>query len=110
AARLREQYDHLPAIVALTANVIKDKSEYLNKGMDDAISKPLSVKAITDVIQSLVLTCPLDEEEEIDEMPEPTPQLSDDMVSKLLDLEMLSSYVEIVGTKPVYDSIAMFEA
>ena len=112
AAKLREQYDYLPALVALTANVIKDKGEYLAKGMDDAISKPLSVKAITDVIQRLVLTCPLDEEEGEELVVESeSPQgVSDEMFNTLLDLEMLSSYVEIVGTKPVYDSIAMFEA
>lgn len=110
---LREKYDYLPALVALTANVIKDKEEYLEKGMDDALSKPLSVKAITDVIQRLVLTCPLDEDEEMDDLfPEQEQDsngLSEDMVNQLLDLEMLSSYVEIVGTKPVYESIAMFE-
>ncbi|MCG7586062.1 aerobic respiration two-component sensor histidine kinase ArcB [Photobacterium sp. OFAV2-7] len=112
ARTLREKYDYLPALVALTANVIKDKAEYLEKGMDDALSKPLSVKAITDVIQRLVLTCPLDEDEDMDDqLPEPeNTALSEDMVNQLLDLEMLSSYVEIVGTKPVYDSIAMFEA
>ena len=112
AAKLREKYDYLPALVALTANVIKDKGEYLAKGMDDAISKPLSVKAITEVIQRLVLTCPLDEEEGDELVIEnENPQgVSDEMINTLLDLEMLSSYVEIVGTKPVYDSIAMFEA
>ncbi|MGF1713787.1 aerobic respiration two-component sensor histidine kinase ArcB [Photobacterium chitinilyticum] len=108
---LREKYDYLPALVALTANVIKDKAEYLEKGMDDALSKPLSVKAITEVIQRLVLTCPIDEDEEMDDqLPEQEVNgLSEDMVNQLLDLEMLISYVEIVGTKPVYDSITMFE-
>ncbi|PSW19015.1 aerobic respiration two-component sensor histidine kinase ArcB [Photobacterium sanctipauli] len=111
AKQLREQYDYLPALVALTANVIKDKNEYLGKGMDDAISKPLSVKAITDVIQRLVLTCPLDDEEESEEVEVQSDDNapSDETINQLLDLEMLSSYVEIVGTKPVYDSIAMFE-
>lgn len=107
AARLREQYDYLPAIVALTANVVNDKSEYLAKGMDDALSKPLTVKAITEVIQRLVLTCPLNDEE--DETVETQVAVSDEMINTLLDLEMLSSYVEIVGPQPVYASIAMFE-
>ncbi|KHT61730.1 ATPase [Photobacterium gaetbulicola] len=112
AAKLRERFDYLPALVALTANVIKDKSEYLAKGMDDAISKPLSVKAITEVIQRLVLTCPLEDEEgeELVVESDSPNGVSDEMFNTLLDLEMLSSYVEIVGTKPVYDSIAMFEA
>lgn len=32
-----------------------------------------------------------------------------DIASTLLDLEMLESYVDIVGSKPVLDSIKMFE-
>ncbi|KXI21777.1 aerobic respiration two-component sensor histidine kinase ArcB [Photobacterium sanguinicancri] len=108
AQQLREQYDYLPALVALTANVISDKSEYLAKGMDEALSKPLSVKAITDVIQNLVLTCPIDYDDEADEI-EPTVPQSDEIMNQLLDLEMLESYVDIVGTKPVHESIAMFE-
>ncbi|GHA25450.1 aerobic respiration two-component sensor histidine kinase ArcB [Oceanisphaera arctica] len=46
----REQSKSLPPLVALTANVISDKEEYLAKGMDDAISKPLSSKAIKGVL------------------------------------------------------------
>ncbi|WMC10204.1 aerobic respiration two-component sensor histidine kinase ArcB [Oceanimonas pelagia] len=50
ATRLREdakkQGTALPPLVALTANVISDKQQYLAGGMDDAISKPLSSKAI----------------------------------------------------------------
>ncbi|OAN14124.1 aerobic respiration two-component sensor histidine kinase ArcB [Photobacterium jeanii] len=107
AQQLREQFTQLPPLVALTANVISDKSEYLAKGMDEVLSKPLSVKAITDVIQTKVLTCPLclpvDDSEAQDDAP------SDEMINQLLDLEMLDSYVDIVGTKPVHDSIAMFE-
>lgn len=34
--------EDLPPLVALTANVLKDKQEYLNAGMDDVLSKPLS--------------------------------------------------------------------
>ena len=111
ARKLREKYDYLPALVALTANVIKDKAEYLEQGMDDALSKPLSVKAITDVIQRLVLTCPVDEDAEAEEpaLEQEGNGLSEEMVNQLLDLEMLSSYVDIVGTEPVYQSIAMFE-
>ncbi|PSW04238.1 aerobic respiration two-component sensor histidine kinase ArcB [Photobacterium lipolyticum] len=108
AQALREKYDHLPALVALTANVISDKAEYLDKGMDEALSKPLSVKAITDVIQRLVLTCSLDEPDEPG-YDNATDSPSDEMINQLLDLEMLTSYVDIVGSKPVYESIAMFE-
>ncbi|MCG6312691.1 response regulator, partial [Vibrio vulnificus] len=50
----RDTYPHLPPLVALTANVLKDKGEYQRKGMDDVISKPLSVQAVQDVINKVV--------------------------------------------------------
>ena len=43
--------EDLPPLVALTANVLKDKQEYLNAGMDDVLSKPLSVPALTAMIK-----------------------------------------------------------
>lgn len=43
----------LPPVVALTANVINDRNEYLDKGMADAISKPMSVNAVTGVIERI---------------------------------------------------------
>lgn len=39
--------------MALTANVLKDKEEYRQKGMDAAISKPLSVAAVREVIAKM---------------------------------------------------------
>ncbi|MGS3107974.1 response regulator, partial [Escherichia coli] len=43
--------DELPPLVALTANVLKNKKEYLDAGMDDVLSKPLSVPALTAMIK-----------------------------------------------------------
>ncbi|MEC6797471.1 aerobic respiration two-component sensor histidine kinase ArcB [Photobacterium sp. S4TG1] len=111
AQKLRQQYQDLPALVALTANVVNDKTEYLEKGMDEVLNKPLSVKAITDVIENLVLSCSHEMEEiaaDEDNL-ESNTMTQGNMVDTLLDLEMLTSYVEIVGTEPVYTSIAMFE-
>lgn len=44
--------EDLPPLVALTANVLKDKKEYLDAGMDDVLSKPLSVPALTAMIKN----------------------------------------------------------
>ncbi|WP_407559073.1 aerobic respiration two-component sensor histidine kinase ArcB [Vibrio parahaemolyticus] len=105
----REHYDHLPPLVALTANVMKDRREYLENGMDDAISKPLAVHAIQSVIDKFfvdrvdipaVIVKP-----EVKEEAARSPVIE----THLLDLDMLESYVDIVGVKPVYDSIKMFE-
>ncbi|HDM8222314.1 TPA: aerobic respiration two-component sensor histidine kinase ArcB [Vibrio campbellii] len=108
----REHYDNLPPLVALTANVMKDRREYLDNGMDDAISKPLAVQAMQAVIDKFFVNRIESQEEVViepevveDVTPTPSPVLN----THLLDLDMLESYVDIVGVKPVYDSIKMFE-
>ncbi|WP_182019260.1 aerobic respiration two-component sensor histidine kinase ArcB [Vibrio diabolicus] len=106
----REHYNNLPPLVALTANVMKDRREYLDNGMDDAISKPLAVNAIQSVIDKL-FAHQVEQQEQPESVPEtveePTP--SPVIETHLLDMDMLESYVDIVGAKPVYDSIKMFE-
>ncbi len=106
AKNLRENYEHLPPLVALTANIIKDKSEYLKKGMDEAISKPINAKALSGVIQRQALTCALPDTKETSPV---QGIVSDELSDTLLDLDMLTSYVDLVGAKPVLDSITMFE-
>ncbi|MCP4957493.1 aerobic respiration two-component sensor histidine kinase ArcB [Photobacterium aquimaris] len=111
AQQLRKKYQDLPALVALTANLVNDKTEYFDKGMDEVLNKPLTVKAITSVIDNLVLSCSheLDDDGLIDNETDQVDTTSVSMIDTLLDLEMLTSYVEIVGTEPVYTSIEMFE-
>ncbi|AXY01903.1 aerobic respiration two-component sensor histidine kinase ArcB [Vibrio alfacsensis] len=108
----REHYDTLPPLVALTANVVKERREYLDNGMDDVISKPLAVQAIQTVIDKFLLQN--DESKPMvtsisDEVEESVVVSSPMINTHLLDLDMLESYVDIVGVKPVYDSINMFE-
>ncbi|AYO20975.1 aerobic respiration two-component sensor histidine kinase ArcB [Vibrio owensii] len=108
----REHYDNLPPLVALTANVMKDRREYLDNGMDDAISKPLAVQAMQAVIDKFFVERIENEQEVVAEpevIEEVTPTPSPVLNTHLLDLDMLESYVDIVGVKPVYDSIKMFE-
>ncbi|MEH0742180.1 aerobic respiration two-component sensor histidine kinase ArcB [Vibrio cholerae] len=107
ASYFRRTYSHLPPLVALTANVIKDKSEYLNQGMDDAISKPLSVKAVLDVIAKFSEAKSGSEPTESETAPDSHEHL--EAYQQLLDIDMLESYVGIVGPQPVLDSITMFE-
>ncbi|MDA0149733.1 aerobic respiration two-component sensor histidine kinase ArcB [Vibrio sp. LaRot3] len=106
AAYFREHYSELPPLVALTANVLKNKQEYYEKGMDEAISKPLSLAAVQEVL-SLV------SDGEAEAQPEVASKTGEsdnrEVFQRLLDLEMLESYVGIVGTQPVYDSVEMFE-
>lgn len=93
--------EDLPPLVALTANVLKDKQEYLNAGMDDVLSKPLSVPALTAMIKKFWDT--QDDEEST---------VTTEEYSKseaLLDIPMLEQYLELVGPKLITDGLAVFE-
>ncbi|RTZ16000.1 aerobic respiration two-component sensor histidine kinase ArcB [Vibrio aquaticus] len=107
AEYFRRTYSDLPPLVALTANVLKNKHEYLEKGMDDAISKPLSVTAVHDVLAKFTR----DDHEQADAVTTQVEVITEggDLYSRILDLEMLDSYIGIVGSQPVLDSIQMFE-
>ena len=106
AASYRQRFTSLPPLIALTANVINDRNEYLRQGMDDALSKPLSIGAVQDVIEKL------DKFETTVQAPV-TASVEDSQESErynaLLDLAMLDSYIEIVGPQPMLDSVKMFE-
>ncbi len=93
--------EDLPPLVALTANVLKDKQEYLNAGMDDVLSKPLSVPALTAMIKKFWDT--RDDEES-------TVTTEENSKSEaLLDIPMLEQYLELVGPKLITDGLAVFE-
>jgi two-component system aerobic respiration control sensor histidine kinase ArcB len=101
---LREKYagQSLPPLVALTANVLKDKKEYLEAGIDDVLSKPLSVPALTAMIQQYW-----------DHQPEHEPSPPEGKAGKsnedLLDIAMLQQYVELVGPGLIHQSLEIFE-
>ncbi|EGI6810066.1 aerobic respiration two-component sensor histidine kinase ArcB [Escherichia coli] len=93
--------EDLPPLVALTANVLKDKQEYLNAGMDDVLSKPLSVPALTAMIKKFWDT---QDDEESTVMTEESSKSE-----ALLDIPMLEQYLELVGPKLITDGVAVFE-
>ncbi|EDX5483299.1 aerobic respiration two-component sensor histidine kinase ArcB [Salmonella enterica subsp. diarizonae] len=99
--RRHQRREDLPPLVALTANVLKDKKEYLDAGMDDVLSKPLSVPALTAMIKKFWDAT--DKEEST-----VTPEESD-KAQALLDIPMLEQYIELVGPKLITDGLAVFE-
>ncbi|WP_375056220.1 aerobic respiration two-component sensor histidine kinase ArcB [Zobellella sp. DQSA1] len=105
AVRLREEAKAkggaLPPLVALTANVISDKQQYLAGGMDDAISKPLSSKAIKGVLARFFAHRP----QPLAPVP-PAPEPVDDGV---LDRMFLDDYVETVGAMALLSSVELLE-
>ncbi|WP_409160241.1 aerobic respiration two-component sensor histidine kinase ArcB [Pectobacterium sp. B2J-2] len=105
ARQLRARYGNLPPLVALTANVLKDKREYLDAGMDDVLSKPLSVPALMAVIKQFWDTHTVWTEA-------PTDEEGDEMAKAeehLLDIPMLEQYLDLVGPKLIHQSLEMFE-
>ncbi|MBD2821985.1 aerobic respiration two-component sensor histidine kinase ArcB [Xenorhabdus sp. 42] len=105
ARQLRQRYSSqsLPPLIALTANVLKDKKEYLDAGMDDVLNKPLSVKALIAVIAKYWGAST--------ELKNTLPEA--DIVKKgeeLLDTEMLDQYIELIGPQMIIDNLAIFES
>ncbi|WP_145476504.1 aerobic respiration two-component sensor histidine kinase ArcB [Yersinia similis] len=104
ARQIRAEYgkQSLPPLVALTANVLKDKKEYLDAGMDDVLSKPLSVPALTAMIKQFW-----------DSKPSSVVQKQEHKVMQthesLLDTTMLEQYIDLVGPQLIHQSLEMFE-
>ena len=93
--------DTLPPLVALTANVLKDKQEYLDAGMDDVLSKPLAVPALTAMIKKF-----WDTQQEKEES---VTNVDNSKSQALLDIAMLEQYLDLIGPKLINDGLAVFE-
>ncbi len=108
AGRLRQdaeqQGTRLPPLVALTANVISDKQKYLAGGMDDAISKPLSSKAIKGVLARFFGHKPPCGKAARAVSSAVAEASRDDAV---LDTVFLQDYVETVGAAALLSSVDM---
>ncbi|WP_304165072.1 aerobic respiration two-component sensor histidine kinase ArcB [Lonsdalea britannica] len=106
ARELRVRYGQqtLPPLVALTANVLKDKKDYLDAGMDDVLSKPLAVPALTAIIKQY---WDAPETGALDTAVEATVDASD--VESMLDVAMLQQYLDLVGPSLIHQSLDMFE-
>ncbi len=96
--------EDLPPLVALTANVLKDKKEYLDAGMDDVLSKPLAVPALMAMIQKF-----WDNQQSESEKESQMPQVNSEKQQALLDIPMLEQYMDLVGPKLITDGLAIFE-
>ncbi|BES86571.1 aerobic respiration control sensor protein [Pectobacterium araliae] len=107
ARQLHSRYANrnMPPLVALTANVLKDKREYLDAGMDDVLSKPLSVPALTAVIKQFWDNHTVWTENPVAEEGEEMEKAKED----LLDIPMLEQYLDLVGPKLIHQSLEMFE-
>nr|MBA2816043.1 Aerobic respiration control sensor protein ArcB [Candidatus Pantoea persica] len=80
--------------------MLKDEKEYLDAGMDDVLSKLLSVPALTAMIKKFWDNQRDDEDPGAD---------SEDATRTLLDLPMLEQYLKLVGPGLMTQSLTMFE-
>lgn len=94
--------DCLPPLIALTANVLKDKKEYMDAGMNGVLSKPLSVKALTKMIKKFWGNTEISEKEL-------AVQNDGKDVERLIDSKMLQQYVELIGPQLLHKNLSLFE-
>lgn len=92
-------------IVALTANVIKKRDEYLENGMDDVIAKPIKKSRVIEVFNELFHAppAPLEIDGEV-ARPEPNK-----LLSNILDMDLLQMLVDTIGDEMVRASVKVFQ-
>ncbi|GGO69045.1 aerobic respiration two-component sensor histidine kinase ArcB [Bowmanella pacifica] len=87
-------------VVALTANVIKTRQEYLDQGMDDVISKPIKKSRVVEVFNQLFCDA-----SELPSLPETNAASKNESV---LDLDMLQMLVDTIGAEMLSTSVNVF--
>ncbi|MEM0910391.1 MAG: aerobic respiration two-component sensor histidine kinase ArcB [Pseudomonadota bacterium] len=94
---------HTP-IVALTANVIKTREEYLKNGMDDVIAKPIKKSRVIAVFNELFASDSLlDGPDSIVDKVE-----AKETLPKVIDSEMLTMLIDTIGESMVLTSLDVF--
>jgi two-component system aerobic respiration control sensor histidine kinase ArcB len=90
-------------IVALTANVIKKREEYLQNGMDDIIAKPIKKSRVIEVFNEIFAFA------DTPSVTEYSPPEADKTLSNVLDLDLLQMLVDTIGEDMVRTSVKVFQ-
>ncbi len=99
ADELNRRYpDALPPLVALTANLINDTSQYQQHGMQTAIGKPLSLTNLRHTLNELFVACSLPAQIETTENDQHT-----------LDIAFLEDFTGAVGPDVMRSAVDLFE-
>lgn len=94
-------------IVALTANVIKKREEYLQNGMDDVIAKPIKKSRVIEVFNSLFTEPAAPDAAQLEK-----PRESNDnqkSLNTILDMDLLQMLVDTIGEDMVRASVKVFQ-
>jgi len=102
---LRERHKSLPPIVALTANVFSDKDSFINKGMDDALGKPLTVSSFNNMMAHQFAT----PSELVAAVTSEQKKSNATSIEALFDTNMLLELLEFLPMSVMLDNIALFE-
>ncbi len=89
-------------IVALTANVIKTRQEYLNNGMDDVIAKPIKKSRVIEVFNQLFA-----DQRDIPQFGED--KINTEELESVLDIDLLQMLVDTIGHEMVRTSVKVFQ-
>ena len=95
------------AMVALTANVIKKREEYLQNGMDDVIAKPIKKSRVIEVFNSLFTEPAAPLHTEVENKPKKTDNSK--ALTNILDIELLQMLVDTIGEDMVRASVKVFQ-
>ncbi len=100
-----DRYDYLPPLIALTANVMQDKSEYQRQGMDDVLRKPLLVNELTACLNTYFGES---------EMLEHSPKNADNQaipedLAEYFNPEILAELLEFIGKDLYAENIRLFK-
>lgn len=111
ARTLRQRFreDELPPIIALTANVLKDRNEFIDSGMSDVLSKPLSVNALITIIRKYWCHPSISSKGTTEKSTEQLPELNAIQQGSIIDIPMLTEYIQLVGPQLIEQSLIMFE-
>lgn len=90
-------------LVALTANVIKTRQEYLDNGMDDVIAKPIKKSRVIEVFNQLFM-----EQEELPILQEQVHKQGKQLHA-VLDMELLEMLMDTIGIEMMFNSLSVFE-
>lgn len=103
--KLREIHGHnLPPIVALTANVFADSKGFIEKGLDGALGKPLSVNPFNEMIEKLFV--PSDKHQKTESL---LKMQTAQQTSILFDQEMLLELMAFLATPVILENVSLFE-
>ncbi|MGR3807523.1 two-component system, OmpR family, aerobic respiration control sensor histidine kinase ArcB [Pasteurella testudinis DSM 23072] len=114
---LRRQYEddeieYLPPLVALTANVMNNKNHYLQQGMDDVLSKPLSLEALNLTLKHLFSDEFGEANQNQPTKEEPLADMDESQNKSAVmefDYPMLDELIELMGKEKVMKSAVLFE-